>query len=195
MKTAVYVRVSSKGQNYESQWDAVRRALPAGVEPVVYREKMSAKTTDRPELQRLLSDCRAGGIGALFIFRLDRLTRTGVGDTFRVVDDLARLGVALHSVSDNVHVLPGKDDLTTTVMLFALSLAAKLELVAKNERIAAARVVAEAKGTAWGRPSRITPADRARIRAMHAEGRTVREIAMATKTPRSTVQRALARAA
>jgi len=61
-----------------------------------------------------------------------------------------------------------------------------------NERIAAARERVEAEGGRWGRPSRFTDQDRAKIAAMRREGRTIREIAVAIKAPRSSIARVLA---
>lgn len=183
-----YIRVSSRGQDYEMQRDAIARR---GVAPAVwYCEKASAKTTDRPELKRLLADARAGLIAELWIFRLDRLTRSGVADTFGVVSELRKAGVTVHAVSDGVTIKPG-EDIASDVMLFALGLAASLERTARNERIAAARTRMEARGDAWGRPPRMTPAEMETARRMAADGRTVRAIAQALGVPRSTIGRAL----
>ena len=60
-----------------------------------------------------------------------------------------------------------------------------------NERIAAARERVEAEGRKWGRPSRFDAAGLARVKALRVEGRSIREIAVALKVPRSTVARAL----
>ena len=186
---AAYIRVSSKGQDHATQRDAIERK---GVAPAVwYAEKASAKTTQRPELQRLLADARAGLISELWIFRLDRLTRSGVADTFAVVTELRRAGVTLHSVADGMTIKPG-EDVTSDVLLFALGLAASLERTARNERIAAARTRMEAAGEPWGRPPRMTAAQTETARRMRGEGRSVREIAAALGVPRSTVGRAVA---
>ena len=188
-RVVAYVRVSSKGQNHAMQRDAIERR---GVQVARwYAEKASAKTTDRAELKRLLADVRAGLVSEVWVFRLDRLTRTGVADTFAVVSELRKAGVTLHSVSDNVTIKPG-EDITSDVMLFALGLAASLERTARNERIAAARTRLEAKGEAWGRPPRMTPKQVETAQRMKGEGKTVREIAAALRVPRSTVGRAVA---
>jgi DNA invertase Pin-like site-specific DNA recombinase len=49
-----------------------------------YSEKRSATTMAREELRRLLADARAGLLRGrrLYLFRLDRLTRTGIADQF-----------------------------------------------------------------------------------------------------------------
>lgn len=188
---ASYIRVSSKGQDYEMQRDAiVRRGVQVDA---WYEEKASAKTTDRAELKRLLADVRAGLVREVWVFRLDRLTRSGVADTFAVVNELRKAGVTLHSVSDNVTIKPG-EDIASDVMVFALGLAASLERTARNERIAAARARQEARGElGWGRPQKMTAAQRETARRMRSEGRSVREIAAALGVPKSTIARAVPR--
>ena len=79
------------------------------------------------------------------------------------------------------------------IILAVLAGGAKMERLAINERIAAARERVEAEGRNWGRPRRIDPAALARIVALRGEGRTIREIAVALKIPRSTVGQAVAR--
>lgn len=155
-----------------------------------YAEKASAKTTNRLELRRLLADARAGLISDLWIFKLDRLTRSGVGDTFAVVNELRKAGVTLHCVADGVTIKPG-EDVVSDVMVFALGLAAGLERTAINDRIAAARTRMEAKGEPWGRPRRMTVQQVETARRMQSEGRTVREISAALGIPKSTAARAV----
>jgi DNA invertase Pin-like site-specific DNA recombinase len=188
-RTAAYIRVSSKGQDHAMQRDAIERK---GVQvDAWYAEKASAKTTQRPELQRLLADVRAGLITDLWVFRLDRLTRSGVADTFAVVTELRKAGCSLHSVADGLTVKPG-EDITSDVLLFALGLAASLERTARNDRIAAARAKLAAKGDdSWGRPARMTPAQCEKAKRLAEDGLTVREIAQRLGVPRSTIGRAL----
>jgi hypothetical protein len=117
MTIAAYVRVSSKAQDHASQVDAItRRATPT----VWYAEKASAKTTDRAELKRLLADVRAGLVREVWVFKLDRLARTGVADTFAIVSELRRAGVTLHAVADNLTIRPGADDIVSETLVFAL---------------------------------------------------------------------------
>jgi DNA invertase Pin-like site-specific DNA recombinase len=186
MTIAAYIRVSSKAQDHASQRDAIERR-GAKVDRW-YAEKASAKTTQRAALQQVIADARAGLIAELWVFRLDRLTRSGVADTFRVVGELRDAGVTLHSVSDNITIKPGSD-VTSDVMLFALGLAAQIERTAINERISAARVRMEARGEAWGRPSSVCADKRAQAVSMRSGGQSVRAIAKALGMTKSTVAR------
>jgi len=73
--------------------------------------------------------------------------------------------------------------------------AAKMERLAINERIAAARERVESEGGKWGRPRRLDAASERRVFQMHKEDRSLREIAVALKIPRATVGRTVARLA
>jgi DNA invertase Pin-like site-specific DNA recombinase len=136
---------------------------------------------------------RSGAVPLVFAFRLDRLMRTGPGDAFRFAEECHRHGVELVTVADGVRVVPGKDDIATACLLFAFSLTGKLEAAARADRIAARRELAEVKGEAWGRPADYTAAEWERVRALKAEGRTVRRIAMAVGLTRAKVGRMLSR--
>src|SRR5579863_3411835 len=144
----------------------------------------------REELQRLLADARAGRLRGqrLYIFRLDRLTRTGIADTLTTLEDLRAHGVDVVSVADGFDLNGPHAEVIVAVM----SWAAKMERLATAERISAARERIEAEGGRWGRPRRMTPTQVARAVAMRKEGRSVRAIAVALKVPRATVARAIA---
>ena len=189
-----YVRVSSRAQDHATQRASIERAALARGDMITcwYEEKRSAKTTARAELQRLRDDARMGKLGTVYVFKLDRLVRSGVADTFMVVNELRKAGVTLVAVADNIKIVPDKEDVTSEVLIFALGLAARLERTAINDRISAARDRIEAEGGAWGRPSRVDRATREQARKLRAQGKTVREIARALKVPRSTIARAVA---
>ena len=99
------------------------------------------------------------------------------------------------AVADGLHLKPGKDDVVTSVLLFAFSLAAKLKRAAINDRIAAARERLEAEGRPWGRPSSLTSGDVARMVVLQQQGLSHRAIAVCVHVPRPTVTLALKRAA
>lgn len=187
---AAYVRVSSKSQDGTMQRAAIERAAAARGDTVAawYEEKRSGGTLARPELDRLRQDARAGGIRRLYLFRLDRLTRSGIRDTFEVVEELRRHGVKILTVSDGFDL----DGPAAEVVLAVMAWAAKMERQAINERIAAARERLRAEGRPWGRPRRLTADAIGRARALRAEGRSLRAIAVAMKVPKSTIASALA---
>jgi DNA invertase Pin-like site-specific DNA recombinase len=125
----------------------------------------------------------------LYVYRLDRLARSGIRVTFEVVDELKRHGCELITVSDGFSL----EGPAAEVVLAVLSWAVKMERLAINERISAARDRLIAEGRSWGRPSRFTSRDRERISALRRQGRSLREIAVALKIPCSSVRYALGR--
>lgn len=186
---AFYVRVSSRAQDYGMQIHALETAARNRGDVVgeVFREKRSAKSIARPELDRLRACAARGEIGRLYVYRIDRLCRTGIRDTIDVVHELRAAGVELVSIADGFQV----DGPASELVMAVLAWAAEFERRVTGERIAAARDVAEARGRPWGRPPRMTPAQVARARRLRAEGRTFRSIAMALRVPRTVVARAI----
>ncbi len=192
-QTCAYLRVSSRAQDYPTQRAAIERMAGARGDRVVtwYAEKRSGKTMARLELDRLRTDARQGKIGKLYIFRLDRLTRSGIRDTFELVEELRRDGVQLVSVSDGFDL----EGPCSEVVLAVMAWAAKMERLAINERISAARDRLEAEGRPWGRPRRMGNLDCAQAAQLRSEGCSVRQIAQTLRVPRSTVALALSRKA
>jgi len=151
-----------------------------------FSEKKSAKTVDRPELLRLRALARAGGLKRLYLFRLDRLTRSGIRDTLQIVDELRRHGVEILTVSDGFDLAGPAADIVLSVMAWA----SQMERLAINERIACARDRMEAEGKTWGRPPVLDAALTGRVRELRAAGRSLRSIAKELGISKSTVERA-----
>jgi site-specific DNA recombinase len=189
MTAAAYLRVSSRAQDAASQRLAIERASSARGDTVTtwYEEKRSGRTLGRPELDRLRADARAGLILRLYVYRLDRLTRSGIRDTFELLEELRAHGVEVVTVADGFDLQGPAAEVVLAVMAWS----AKMERLAINERISAARDRMEAEGRPWGRPPRLAGLDLARARELRAEGRSIREVAIAMKVPRSTIARAL----
>lgn len=187
MRAAAYVRVSSNGQSLAAQSDAIRRAARARGDELGrwFREKVSARSLDRPELGALREAVRRGEVRKLYVFRIDRLSRSGIRDTLALLDELGRGGCELVTVADGFELAgPARD-----VVLAVISWAAQMERAALGERISAARARVERAGGRWGRPRR--EVDVARARELAAKGKSVRQIAVALKVPRTTLARAL----
>jgi DNA invertase Pin-like site-specific DNA recombinase len=121
-----YLRVSSRAQDAASQRVAVEKAAAARGDAIAewFSEKRSGKALARPELDRLRALVRDGKVKTLYCFKLDRLTRSGVADTYRVVEEFRRAGCTLVAVADNLTIRPGNDDIVSETLVFALALAA-----------------------------------------------------------------------
>lgn len=95
--TAIYARVSTDEQAKEGySIDAQVNILRAYVtikgldEPVLYIDDgYSAKNLNRPQIQKLLADCKNGGVGSLLVWRLDRFSRS-LRDTIEIVEDILK---------------------------------------------------------------------------------------------------------
>lgn len=191
--SVAYIRVSSRAQDHSTQRASIERAAVARGDTIStwYAEKKSAKTMARDELRRMLADARAGLLRGrrLFLFRLDRLTRSGIADTLTTLEELRASGVDVVSVADGFDLSGPHAEVIVAVMAWA----AKMERLATAERISAARERIEAEGGKWGRPVRMMPDQIRQAVALRAGGRTVRAIAIALKVPRTTVAETLKR--
>ena len=107
MRTAVYIRVSTDDQAREGFSIAAQREkllayiCSQGWElaQVYADEGVSAKDTNRPALNRLLADLRAGHIDVVLVYRLDRLTRS-VLDLYQLLREFERHGVHFKSCTE-----------------------------------------------------------------------------------------------
>lgn len=184
MKAAAYVRVSSRSQDASSQRAALQRAAAARGDELVdwFVEKQSGRTLARPILDSVRELARKGHIRKLFVFRLDRLTRSGIRDTLAVVQELRAAGCKLVVLDLDV------DGPAAEIVLAALAWAAQWEREAIGERIAAARASAET----WGRPRAAGPDDVRRVLQLERGRISQRRIAGITGLSRATVAAVLA---
>jgi len=81
------------------------------------------------------------------------------------------------------------------VILAVMAWAGKMERLAINERMAAARRRVEAEGGRWGRPRTMDEAQVKRAATLRSKGFSVRRVASRMRLPKSTVERALKAAA
>lgn len=191
LAAAAYLRVSTTQQDWKLQRDAVTRAARARGDTIPKRlwfeEKKSGRNIERPVLQKLRDAVRAGHVGRVYVFRIDRLTRSGIRDTLGLVEEFKAHGAELVTVADGFNLAgPGAE-----IVLAVMAWAAQMERNAIGERIKAARVRIEAAGGRWGRPRRVDPTTLEKARALERKGKSVRAIAIALKVPRSTLSDAL----
>lgn len=189
--TAAYLRVSTGKQDWKLQRDAIARACKARGDVIPKRlwfeDCKSGASIERPALQKLRAAVRAGNVGRLYIFRVDRLSRSGIRDTLALVDEFRRGGCELVTLADGFDF----NGPAAEVVLAVMAWAAQMERSAIGERIKAARVRIEAAGGRWGRPRSVDPATLERARKMR-KTKTLRQVAAALKVPRSTLGDALA---
>jgi DNA invertase Pin-like site-specific DNA recombinase len=187
---AIYVRVSTHKQDTRSQEPDLQQwagAFARGAPVAWYRDKATGKTMDRPGWKRLEADVRAGKIGSLVCWRLDRLGRTASGLT-ALFEELIARKVNLVSLKDGIDLSTPAGRLIANV----LASVAAYETEVRAERIIAGQAVARANGKRWGgsvKGRRIkVQADQERIiRTMRTAGEKIAAIARATGLSRPTV--------
>jgi DNA invertase Pin-like site-specific DNA recombinase len=161
-RAAIYSRISTgrdlQGHGLVAQTHACRELLERldlpGREATVYEEEGSGRRRDRPVLRKLLHDAAMHRFTVLVVFRLDRLTRGGIAEMFRVLKALQGAGVRVYSVSETWWDPTAP---TAELILAVLAWAAEFESRAIGERVAAGiaaqRAEAEKRGERflWGR--------------------------------------------
>jgi DNA invertase Pin-like site-specific DNA recombinase len=79
-ETALYLRVSHRDQRHASQLPDLERWVEAHDGPVQwFRDTFTGRTMERPGMDRLLVELRAGHLCRIVVWRLDRLGRTTRG--------------------------------------------------------------------------------------------------------------------
>jgi DNA invertase Pin-like site-specific DNA recombinase len=136
-----YARVSSIGQNLDSQLDALQKA---GCKKI-FSDKMTGSRMDRPGWDQLLEYVRPGD--ALVVTELSRMTRSLI-HLLETAQLLEQRQVNLVSLRENI------DTSTATGRCFMSMMGAihQMERELRAERAAAGRASAKARGKTGGRP-------------------------------------------
>jgi DNA invertase Pin-like site-specific DNA recombinase len=157
-RCAIYTRKSSDDgleQEFNSL-DAQREACEAYVTsqrhagwvalPDLYDDGgLSGGTMERPALQRLLSDIRAGKVQIIVVYKVDRLTRS-LADFAKIVDVLDAHGASFVSVTQQFNTTTSMGRLTLNMLLSF----AQFEREIAGERIRDKIAASKAKGMWMG---------------------------------------------
>lgn len=136
-----YARVSSVGQNLDSQMDALREAGCGKI----FTDKMTGSRLDRPGWDQMMAYVRSGD--TLVVTELSRMTRSLL-DLLETAKVLQQRQVELVSLRERI------DTTTATGRCFLSMMGAihQMERELRAERAAAGRVSAKARGRTGGRP-------------------------------------------
>lgn len=136
-----YARVSTTGQNLDSQLDALKQVGCTRI----YSDKVSSIQDSRPEWDKLLDYARPGDI--LVVTELSRMTRS-LTQLLHLVKYLEERQLNIQSLRENI------DTTSATGRAFISIMGAinQLERELKTERAAAGRAAAKARGKSGGRP-------------------------------------------
>lgn len=136
-----YARVSSVGQNLDSQVDALQKASCMKI----FSDKMTGSRMDRPGWDQLIEYLRSGD--TLVVTELSRMTRS-LMHLLETAQLLEEKQINLVSLRENI------DTSTATGRCFLSMMGAihQMERELRAERAAAGRASAKARGKTGGRP-------------------------------------------
>ena len=175
-----YIRVSSYDQNTSRQLEGVELGK-------IFEEKVSAKNTDRPQLQACLEYLREGD--TLHVHSIDRLARNLV-DLQELVGRLTSKGVSVRFHKENL-VFTGQDDAIARLTLQMMGAFAEFERAMIKGRQREGIVKAKAEGRCWGRKAKLGPDQVAEIRDKLSIGVSRKAIAEELGISRQTLYAAL----
>lgn len=174
MNTAIYARVSKKSgvQNPDMQLRELRdycqrRAWVVSGEYV--DTGVSGAKEWRPELARLLVDCRKRRVDVVVVYRYDRFARS-LRQLVNALEEFRALGIEFVSLHDSVDTSTPNGRLIFGI--FASIAEFERELI--RERVLSGMAAARARGKRIGRPRKsLDAAEIARLRAAGASWRTI----------------------
>jgi DNA invertase Pin-like site-specific DNA recombinase len=151
MRTVAYVRISTGGQDLDSQRFAIldyahRQGLT--VHTFVEARVSSRRPVAKRGLDTVLEQVQPGDL--ILVSELSRLGRS-VGQIIQLVDRLIKQRVQLVAIKENIR-LNGIQDLQTKVMITLFGLFAEIERALIAERTKEGLAAARAKGRLPGRP-------------------------------------------
>ena len=190
--TAIYIRVSSKQQDHASQLPDLERWVAAHDGNVQwYKDKFTGKSMDRPGMEKLMEDLRAGKVERIVVWRLDRLGRTTKG-LCQLFDELGERKVDLVSLKDGFSLASPAGRLHARI----LASVAEYETEVRAERVAAGQAVARRKGKKWGGSKKgwrwkVTDEQVVAVHEMKTAGKKIAHISRVTGLSRPTIYRVL----
>jgi DNA invertase Pin-like site-specific DNA recombinase len=179
MTTYGYARVSTNGQDLAAQ----EVELMAAGAVKVFKEKVSGAKTDRAELAKVIRRLEPDDV--LVVTRLDRLARS-TRDLLNVLATVGEREAGFRSLKD------AWADTTTAhgrLMLTVLGGLAEFERELIRARTGYGRARAKARGVKFGRPTALTPHQRAEALRRLANGEAQADVARTFDVSQATISR------
>lgn len=174
-----YARVSSTGQSLDVQLQKMKDC------DKIFKEKKSARTDNRPQLQLCLDYVRDGD--TLVITKLDRLARS-TRDLLNIINKLEEKAVTL-LVIDQKEI-----DTSTSVGRFFLTVlgaVAAFENDLRKDRQADGIELAKSKGVRFGRKNTLTPEQLQKMREKREAGVLIRDLMVEFSLSKASIYRLL----
>jgi DNA invertase Pin-like site-specific DNA recombinase len=180
---AIYARVSTLDQDPEMQIRELRayarhRGLAIAEEFV---DRVSGLRDDRPQLNRLWQQVRAGKVSTVLVWKFDRFARS-TKQLIDALEEFRHLGVAFVSITEQIDTSSPMGKAMFTV----ISAIAEFERSLISERVRAGIAKARAQGKRHGRP-RITEETVRQIRRLRKQKKSLAQIANQMGVSRQTV--------
>ena len=176
-----YVRVSTNDQNTALQ----RNALECAGCELIFEDKISGRTSDRPGLKRVLRTLSEGD--TLVVWKLDRLGRS-MRHLVGLVEELRERGINFKSLTDSIDTSSPMGRFFFHVM----AALAEMERDLIRERTKAGLEAARARGRQGGRPRKLTARQVSHAAKLLADPETTgADVAQTLGVARSTLYRAL----
>lgn len=180
-----YARVSSTGQDLTVQLNKLKAYGCEENDGVIFQEKHTGTTDNRPELKACLKHLRNGD--TLVVTRLDRLARSTLHLT-QIADDIHNRGIELKVLDQDI------DTSTPTGKLLFNMLAsiAEFETALRSERQTEGIAKAKAKGVKFGAKAKLTDQEVKQLRQKRADGVKIKDLMSEYGLSKATVYRLIA---
>jgi DNA invertase Pin-like site-specific DNA recombinase len=185
VKAVLYVRVSTTDRQHpdvqigELREYCQRRGWEIAGEYV--DQGVSGAKEKRPQLDRMLAECRARRVDAVVVWRYDRFARS-LKQLVNALDEFRTLGIEFVSLHDGCDTTTAQGRLMFGIMASL----AEFERELIRERVRAGLDAARARGKRLGRPR--CEVDTTRIAELRAQGRSWRAIAGEIGIPAGTAR-------
>lgn len=143
-----YIRVSTDKQEVDNQRAAINAAAASeGLKIIFTEEQISSRKEDR-QIYKVIESLKPGD--TLIVYELSRLARS-IGEIFSILEAVKKKKAAVWVLKPEIRT-GGKNDLQTTMLVFAFSVAAQVERDLISERTKNALRARKAAGVKLGRP-------------------------------------------
>ncbi len=176
-----YARVSTKEQTLETQ---LSRLAETGCE-LFFEEKISGVAKNRPQLEAMLGQLRKDDL--VVVTKLDRLARS-TAELLRIAEALNQKSAGLQSLDE-----PWADTTTPTgkMIMTVFGGIAEFERSLILTRTQEGREAAQARGVAFGRPSKLRPDQKEIVCDLIKNGQSIAAVARTFNVHPATIYRCL----